>query len=299
MTQKHLRSCFVSAPFGFDAYPLAEALREKNISSSRLDKIELGRSIIDSILDEVKEADFVCAVLPSGYTPENVIFEIGFALGLKRPVLVLTEPEVKVPFELRNLAQATVRLNDKRALGKAVEALLPAIAKAPHHGRKPVTFPKLRTISRADADEIFARLSEPHKVSEANFQEIVTDLFQKAGVLAPSPSHSGRGDLSIWIDELEPVFGNPILVEVKAGRLRQSQIDDAYHFLSYHLIRSNLLLGIVVYWDIESRKFGIPSPTLPLVACFSVDELVDHLRLGTFTQALVNIRNRAAHGMVS
>jgi hypothetical protein len=248
----------------------------------------------------MEEADFVCAVLPAGYSLDNVIIGIGLALGRQCPVLVFAEPEVKVPFELRSLNYVTARLSERESVGKALQSLLPTLAKASHHGRRLLIYSKLKTLAASDVEKVFSRLRNGHRLSEMDFQQLVAEIFRKAGVRLASSSTPDQGiDLSVWIDELEPIFGNPILVEVKAGRLSQSQIDDAYHYRSYHLIRSNLLLGIVVYSDVEGKEFTIPMPGLPLVVCFSIEELVDHLRSGTLSKALVNIRNRAAQGMVS
>ena len=105
--------------------------------------------------------------------------------------------------------------------------------------------------------------------------------------------------MAIWLDETQSIFGNPIFVEVKAGKLTQARIDDAYHDLSYHLNRANMLLGIIIYWNPEGKKFKVAAANLPLVVCLSIEELVEALRLGTLAKTLIAIRNRAEHGVVA
>jgi hypothetical protein len=103
--------------------------------------------------------------------------------------------------------------------------------------------------------------------------------------------------LATWNDETQSIFGNPILVEIKAGRLSQARIDEAYHQLSQHLIRAKVRLGILRYRDLAGARFKVAATHLPLVICLSIEDLIDSLRLGTFTRTLIAIRNRAMQGV--
>jgi len=301
MTESSKKTCFISAPFGFDASPLMQTLAERNIVSTRLDDLALGESIVTSIQREIRQADFVCVVLPSGYRQNDMIFEAGLALGKGRRVLILAESDVDIPFELRQLTFVRTSLSDKKVLGGVLDAYLGEVLSQTPRRRKP-SVPALKLLSREDAEDALRSLRNPHAMSEKRLLAIVAAIFKKVDILA-SPSHSPGGerrpDSAIWIDETESIFGNPIFVEVKAGRLTQTQIDDAYHYLSYHLIRAKMLLGIIIYWDLEGRKFKVAAANLPLVVCLSIEELIDSLRLGTFTKTLIAIRNRAVHGVVA
>src|SRR4051794_8892189 len=79
------KACFISAPFGFNVFPLMQALAERGVASSRLDDLEPGEDITARIRREIGRVGFVCVVLPSGYRESNVLFETGLALGKGRP----------------------------------------------------------------------------------------------------------------------------------------------------------------------------------------------------------------------
>src|SRR5688500_7694627 len=117
MTALDKKTCFISAPFGFDVFPLMLALGERHISSTRLDDLAPGESIIASVQREIRQADLVCVVLPGGYRQNNSIFEAGLALGRGRPVLILAESDVDIPFELGQLRYVRTSLSDRQALG--------------------------------------------------------------------------------------------------------------------------------------------------------------------------------------
>jgi hypothetical protein len=135
--------------------------------------------------------------------------------------------------------------------------------------------------------------------------ETLSDLFNKVGILhTVSPAANQRGadsgvDLALWIDETQSILGNPILVEIKAGRLSQSKIDMTFHRVSNYLLSTGLQLGLLVYLDTEGRTFKVQSIRLPLVICLSFAQLVDELRSGTLPSTLLDIRNKAAHGLAS
>ena len=295
------KTCFISAPFGFDASGLEQALAERNIVSTRLDDLAPGENLVTSAQRVIRQADFVCIVMPGGYRQNNQIFEAGLALGKGRPVLILAAPEVDIPFELGQLTYVRTSFSNKQGLGEILDASLPGLfTRTPRRRKFPV--PVLKSLSQEEAEEALRSLRNPAAMSETRLKQIVAELFRKVGILtSPSPARrDGRGpDLAIWIDETHSIFGNPIFVEVQVGRLTQARIDDAYHDLSQHLIRRNMHLGIIVYWDLEGRRFKVAATGLPLVVCFSIEELVDSLRLGTFPRDLIAMRNRAVRGVVA
>ena len=147
---------------------------------------------------------------------------------------------------------------------------------------------------------VLRSLEDRHAIREDPLIRILADAFRKVGIQAAIRPDTGSGqhpDLAIWIDETQSILGNPILVEVKAGRLSQSRIDEAYHQLSQYLIRAKARLGILIYRDLAGARYKVAATHLPLVICLSIEELIDCLRLGTLTKTLIAIRNRAMQGV--
>lgn len=61
----------------------------------------------------------------------------------------------------------------------------------------------------------------------------------------------------------------------------------------------NLSLGLIIYWDSRGTRFRSPSVGLPLVISPSLEDLIEHLRLGTLAKAITDLRNKAARGVVA
>ena len=298
MARSRKKTCFISAPFGFDASSLIEALEERDIVSMRADDLEAGESILDRVQQEIRRSDLVCIVLPQGYGQDNLMFETGLALGSGRPVLVLASPDVDLPFELGELTYVRAPLSDKQFLGSASTPISWKSSRGRRIRKPPTT--TLKRLDKEDAEGFLRALRDQGGISHDQLVQIVTDVFRKVGILASAEPVLGMGerpDVAIWNDETQSIFGNPILVEIKSGRLSQSGIDESYHRFSQSLIRAKVRLGILIYRDLAGLKFRIAATHLPLVICLSIEELIDSLRLGTFTQTLIAFRNRAMQGV--
>src|ERR1700682_3630212 len=94
MATKVTQTCYVSTPFGVNTDSLSRALAERGIEATRLDNLTPGSEIPSVARAAVKEADFVCAVLPVGMPYGNVLFELGIAAGLGKPLFLIVDPGV-------------------------------------------------------------------------------------------------------------------------------------------------------------------------------------------------------------
>jgi hypothetical protein len=99
-------SCFVVMPFHplFDAEyerVIKPAVEEAGLMCVRGDEIYTRQSIVQDIWHSVRKARLVVAEL-SGRNP-NVMYEIGLAHAIGKPIVLLTRNEDDVPFDLRAL----------------------------------------------------------------------------------------------------------------------------------------------------------------------------------------------------
>jgi hypothetical protein len=100
------RTCFVISPFGgwFDGYHgdvFKPAISAAGLHPCRADDLYRPSSIIHDIWDYVQKAEILLADL-TGKNP-NVLYELGLAHALGKPVVMVTQSLEDVPFDLRNL----------------------------------------------------------------------------------------------------------------------------------------------------------------------------------------------------
>ena len=62
-------------------------------------------------------------------------------------------------------------------------------------------------------------------------------------------------DMALWLDEVESSLGNPLLVEVKLGRLTESKIAQAEDQLRSYIVKTHARAGLLVYLDRQGHRF--------------------------------------------
>ncbi|MFQ5874111.1 MAG: hypothetical protein ACE5JL_09955, partial [Dehalococcoidia bacterium] len=103
-------------------------------------------------------------------------------------------------------------------------------------------------------------------------------------------------DFAVWIDELHQSLGNPLLVEVKAGDVTASRLDDAAEQLRYYIGRTHGRSGLLVYWGRQNREYPALDPRWPLVIRLSFPRLSKLVAQDRLVEELIRLRNAAVHG---
>ena len=105
------------------ASQIAEVLKGQDIEPVLATDITSSDALSDQIQAAIRRAEVVVADL-TGANP-NVLFEVGLALGLSKPVLLLSQgPAKDVPFDLRTQQVAMYRPEDPATVRRYVELWL-------------------------------------------------------------------------------------------------------------------------------------------------------------------------------
>ncbi len=108
-------SCFVVMPFSslfqieYEKI-IQPALTELNIQCIRGDEIYTKQRIVDDIWNSIKKCRFVLAELTD--KNPNVLYEIGLAHAIGKPVIIITRNSEDVPFDLKALRYLFYDVND-------------------------------------------------------------------------------------------------------------------------------------------------------------------------------------------
>jgi len=109
--------CFVISPFGgwFDTYYeeiFQPAIKKAGLAPCRADDLFRPSSIVQDIWQYVQDAEIVLADL-TGKNP-NVLYELGLAHALDKPVVMVSQVLEDVPFDLRALRVTTYDTEDPK-----------------------------------------------------------------------------------------------------------------------------------------------------------------------------------------
>lgn len=112
---KVTNSCFVVMPFNslfqteYDKI-IQPALEEIGVQCIRGDEIYVKQRIVDDIWLQIRRCRFVLAELTS--KNPNVLYEIGLAHAIGKPIIIITRNEDDVPFDLKSLRYLFYNVND-------------------------------------------------------------------------------------------------------------------------------------------------------------------------------------------
>jgi Restriction endonuclease len=314
-TGDRLRRCFISAPFGVDVSAVLDVLNERGIRARRLDSLRAGRSITSVIKSELHRSDFVCVILPRSADSASTLFELGVAVGLGKPTMVLAEQDVAIPVDLSDWPFGRISLDKPDTVRVAVNSLMQNLQRKARAATERAFQPEVAAASYAsppprlervpeqafDREQAFSELGEIKMLSPADrahkFQRFVSSLFEKAGIpVALESGHSDRGiDLAFWLDEVSRVIVNPIFVEVKT-RLSANSWKESSDQLFHYLTAMRGQCGLLITLELPPSDTPRFTPTLPLIVTLTAEELVSLLWSRQLGRELIRIRNRAVHG---
>jgi hypothetical protein len=245
----------------------------------------------------IHESDMVFAVL-NPYAIE-VFFEIGIAFGMRKPVMLLVEPHTPVPsfaMSVRYLISGSldsdlVRLGIKKFIGEVKEG-------ASRHRKMKVSH-LVEKVDEASILRLLGQINELRQSSGATVERFAADLIRATGVTALEQNlgRGGRGaDLAVWSDALEPSLGNPILFEIKAGKLDDQTIFAAFNRLAKQVSESDARFGVLLYLDEGGRRFQAPKISGASVLSFELEDFARELLKKPLANALIERRNQIVHG---
>jgi O-acetyl-ADP-ribose deacetylase (regulator of RNase III) len=126
------RRCFIISPIGEEGSPvrihaddvmefiIKPALERCGIAPVRSDQIAESGAITEQMFREIVSAD-VCVVLLTGFNP-NVFYELAIAQAAARPVVILIEKGLTLPFDVKDLRCIQYELAPVTLLVKGVYA---------------------------------------------------------------------------------------------------------------------------------------------------------------------------------
>ena len=292
------RTCFISASPDTRISDLISVLRSLGVQPAiASDFGRGGTKPSDIIAEAISGSDFVIGILEDASSNANVLFELGYAHALQKPLLIQTAEGVRdVPSDLRGFLYVRRGKDEpSEALRFAIQQLISAPKTTK---RRKSVLGKSKAIG-GKADELLQQLDTLKPVDDyAALEAVIRDALQASGISAYAQSGTAdqRVDFAVWVDDIESLVGNPIVIEVKS---RLSSTRDARAVrdqLLHYLNTTNSRTGVVLYAEGPESQFLNQSAGLPNVLFMQVRELLSRLRTQGFGTILADLRNKLVHG---
>jgi hypothetical protein len=278
---------FLSHAATEDVSELAATLRRLGHAVELPEALWGPQSFRDLSLEAIRSANVLVAVLDGASA--NVLLEVGVAVGVGTPVVLLMSSDVRLGRELDTFAHVR-RPDDLESLNETI--MRAALARP--DGRPDRESVHRATLSPEVANEFQAELRDQPAGPRA-IEGLVVRLFERSGAKVlqqPSPEPGSpplaRPDLVVWHDDLNASFGLPLPVEILVRtfapeavlpRLRRTlNLSGAQSLLAVSALRSPPIASI------EGDR---------AVVVVSLADLVDYLARYPLGQALGLLRAQA------
>jgi hypothetical protein len=296
--------CYLSAAPQINLKALVDVLEEKNMTPVLTSALHsTATTLLEENIRAISQADLFIALLSSTEENAHVYFELGIAIASKVRTLLITPLEIRLP---PNIAQVPLICTDpqnKGALAFAIEQALSS--RTPTISRSDLSFRSKQQPIGDFADKLLERLDElGDKIQEIEVVDLVKLALQESGISIITqspipmvePRQAVRADLALWSDALSPWIGNPLLIEVKVFRQKQIAISDIVeHVLAY--LRPDTTRSALILYIGEPSLQSLSPRMYPYIFYMEVRQLFTQLRMKSFAQILIDMRNRRVHGV--
>lgn len=321
MPQKKLKSCFIVAPTNLNIDPLRNLLKNRQINVLDISNIELSKiNFTLSIEKVIRKADFICVIITKQYMP-NIFYEFGLARGAKKPIFLIYEDEQLPISNFFNITYVRASINDTEAISINLDIFLSNYRKRSEYYypgkkyQKKLNFiksnqerslffypskeyvKKLKDISSIQKELEILRSNGYEKDLEDFMEKIFKQFDDVIVVKKKSYSKEEAADFSLWIDGLESIIGNPVLVEIKMGNITKSNLIKTENQIRDYLIKIKAPLGLIIYLDRRKKHFKNPKIKYPLVIWFELHNLISSLSTNSLTKVIANQRNKLIHSI--
>ena len=203
-----MKSVFISGPYGSheDLSLLADSLEAEGMDVWRPDHILTGTGTASTevILSAIKRSDVFVALL--GKPHPNVMFELGYALGGGKTVLLVRGSGGEIPFELASFPVLTMDRLDSRSIAEVVERIKQTSVKS--KPETPVFQNAHEMLRRMCDDESYLDEVEPRA-----FEVCIVEVLQEKGFRAEHLASRNDRGFDVEVPDFAPNV--TAVVEVK------------------------------------------------------------------------------------
>jgi hypothetical protein len=285
-------TCFIVVPLENDISAVVSSMSRRGVKCRNFNWFDLGISP-PLLRDALTNSDFVCVISPAP-PPPNLWFELGVAVGLRKPIFMVAEEDFLNVSGFRFVTFVKGREWNPDVVEPHLDAFLQTLP--PQHTARERGSRKrpdrLRRVFDAERRQLQALATRPDGRLVAVF---VQSLFQKAQFnVTTAPLEDYGADMAVWSPEIRQKLGSPILVEIKASPLFH---DHAWGIkrLSDLLVSGRGSVGVYVIGDAAVNRAALVESRAPVLVT-TIAGLIDLLEGGQFIDAARDARNKVVHG---
>jgi hypothetical protein len=256
-----------------------------------------GQPIRGPLLEGIRKADAVIALLGDREADSNVFYDLGIADAMEKPVLVVTTRTPGPTSDVALYPYVRARHDDEDALRFGLVHFL----RAPQHDVRAEGDDVAETKPLgAAADGLLARVRADGGITEDELIGIIGTAVRESGVDAQAAASSRPAgeetpaDMAVWADELTSLVGNPLPVVARPELLTQDDAEAVARKLTLAMAGARARWGLVLYRKATPEAVRALS-SFPVLA-MSIEDFLEGLRTRSFARIVTDLRNQAVQG---
>jgi hypothetical protein len=290
--------CFLSAPIDVNTSSIRKVLRDLDVTIVDFYSATSDISIYNSLVRQIRQTDFAIIVI-KGFN-SNIFYEMGICDGLNKPIFVLIADNEPIPYFVQYHLHYRTNFDDIEILRLSLSKFSDDVKEKNRRISRTIRSPKGKIISKAKVNSFLERVKELRESgNERDVEYLVFEILKEVQLQLVSDEKNITGkriDFVIWSDNLSLSMGNPLLVEVKAGRLSEQNIFIAENALKDYLRITEGKSGILLYLDRLGGRFRENYSLKPLIIRLDVEDLITNLAQRSFEEVILSRRNQIVHG---
>jgi Nucleoside 2-deoxyribosyltransferase len=292
------RTCYVAAHIDKERWRVADVLNRHGYRLLAPTDLPLyGLTAAEAVISTIEQADLVLAFVDDATS--NVFFEMGIAVALGKPLIVVAESPQELPFDVGDMSIVHAPRGDLSSL-ELLLSQLERVGTSVLEPKRRQTVPEPPARRSAVINTLLQRLRAADAPPRQNeLVDIVLTALQESDlIVAQAKSRAERFDIGVWSNESGWIVGNPLLVEVVATLRSVADLQDRLARASSAIVDTNAQWVLLIYHR------GLQPPTVEEVAqsfpvlTFRLEDMLEELRSHSFPALLRNLRNRRVHGVV-
>lgn len=297
--------CFISRVYSLDVDVVNSV--QNVLNKLKIDNMDIyseslqensGEKFENLIEKVIRESDFVIGILSNN--SQNVLFEIGIAVGMKKPIFLLFEENVNIPFCFKGMTYIRINKNLENNLVLPLSCFIESRKKDAEELEIKKDFQKpLTPLCIMEEDKIkqlnVIRESGDYKDYEKFVMQLFEEISQQYTTTRFSLAKRDKGyDFVVWVDELDNVIANPLYFNLKFGDINRLGLEETLYKSAITIQDGGAM--IVLYCDRKKRKISSKNNLFKDVIVLDIEKFVHLICEYDFTKAFIYIRNCIAHG---
>ena len=240
---------------------------------------------------QINESDFIVCYYENR---PNSIFELGMAHGMNKPIFVIVPPNTNILSDLNSILYVSANFDEEEKIRYNLHIFLNNLK------TKALKRHKLKTEFKGNllSKSFLNNLNISEETTGLEFETYVSRILKELEIVSVE-NDRGRSkdfvaDFSIWLDDLDTIIGNPLLIEIKSTSTIQSLRKAESQLLKY-LERFNGKTGLIIYNDLKLKNKAFETQFAPRVLAIGVNKLVSELRNKPISKIIFDLRNSAVH----